>query len=200
VNDADAVGDVLDGPWDVDLAAGLEVEFESADEDVVDEEQHRMTDHAGLLAALDAWGARDVDDSPAYVNSVSGVVIRCVYEGRRTVAVGSVASTEECIGAVLDLIDMHLHDGAVHRGRVGASRSSRTTSGSDPGGCHEWTCTGRVHEVPVAGARDRSGLKVTTGRADTSNRRTLSGRRAVGVVLGVRGAPRYIRTRPSVTG
>jgi hypothetical protein len=32
------------------------VEFESADEDVVDEEQHRMTDHAGLLAALDAWG------------------------------------------------------------------------------------------------------------------------------------------------
>jgi hypothetical protein len=46
-------------------------------------------------------------------------------------------STEECIGAVLDLIDVHLHDGAAHRGRVGASRSSRTTSGSDPGGRHE---------------------------------------------------------------
>jgi hypothetical protein len=158
------------------------VELESADENVVDEEQHRMTDHAGLLAALDAWGARDVDDSPDYVDSVSGVVIRCVYEGRRTVAVGSVAATEERIGAVLDLIDVHLHDGAAHRGRVvAASRSSRTTSGSDPGGRHEGTFTGRVHEVPVAGARDRSGLEATTGRADTGNRRTPSGRRAVGV-------------------
>jgi hypothetical protein len=145
VSDADAVGDVLDWPWDVelhqdgvdlridtsgtglgypfrlqelvDLAAELEAAFESADEVVADEEQHRVTDHAGLLAALDARGAQDVDDSPDYVNSVSGVVIRCVYEGRRTVAVGSDASTEECIGAVLDLIDVHLHDGATHRGR-----------------------------------------------------------------------------------
>jgi hypothetical protein len=86
----------------VDLATKLEAEFEAANEDVVDEE-HRMIDHAGLLAALDTWGAGDVDDSPDYVNSVSGVVIRCVYEGRRTVAVGSDASTEQCIGAVLDL-------------------------------------------------------------------------------------------------
>ncbi len=145
VSDADSVGDALDWPWDVelyedgvdlrigtsgtgsgypfrlrelvDLAAELEEEFETANEDIVDEEQHRKTDHAGLLTALEAWGAEDVDDSPDYPNSVSGVVIRCVYQGRRAVAVGSDASTEACVGAVLDLIDVHLHDGATYRGR-----------------------------------------------------------------------------------
>jgi hypothetical protein len=145
VSDAESVGDALDWPWDVelyedgvdlrvgtsgtglgypfrlqelaDLAAELEEEFETANEDIVDEEQHRMTDHAGLRAALEAWGAEDVDDSPDYPNSVSGVVIRCVYQGRRAVAVGSDASTEACVGAVLDLIDVHLHDGATYRGR-----------------------------------------------------------------------------------
>lgn len=157
VDDADSVGDALDWPWDVelhrdgvdlrigtsgtglgypfrlqelvDLATELEADFEAATEDLVDAEQHRITDHAGLLAALDASGAQDVDDSPDKANSVSGVVIRCVYEGRRTVAVGSDASTEECIGAVFDLIDVHLHHGATHRGREVAADEVRVVLG-----------------------------------------------------------------------
>ncbi|MCZ2826084.1 MULTISPECIES: PGN_0703 family putative restriction endonuclease [unclassified Modestobacter] len=149
VDDADAVGDVLDWPWDVELheggvdlrqgmsgtglaypfrlqelmalAAELEAESEAEPdsphfEDVVEGKGQVRIDHAGLLEALAVWGARDVDDSPDYVNSVSGVVIRCVYEGRRTVAVGSDATTEQCIGAVLDLLDVHLHEGSTYRG------------------------------------------------------------------------------------
>jgi hypothetical protein len=149
IDDEDAVDDALDWPWDVeldedgvylrigtsgtglsypfrlqelvDLAAELEAESEYTPEDVVDEKQLRVTDHQGLLLALKEWGAEDIVDSPDYVHSVSGVVIRCVYEGRRAVVVGSDASTEECIGAVLDLVDVHLHDGATYRGTAVAA-------------------------------------------------------------------------------
>jgi hypothetical protein len=75
-----------------------------------------MVVHAELMKRLPAWGAVDVTDLPDKPNSVSSVVIRCSYQGRRTVAVGSDATTEECIGAVLDLLDMHLHAGAAFAG------------------------------------------------------------------------------------
>lgn len=70
-----------------------------------------MTTRDELKAALEQWGAHDVNDQPDWTNSVSSVVLRCRFQGRRTVAVGSDASTEQCIGAVLDLLDLHLAEG-----------------------------------------------------------------------------------------
>lgn len=76
-----------------------------------------MIAHDELKAALDGWGAEDVTDKPDRPNSISSVVIRARYEGRLTVAVGSDASTEECIGAVLDLLDLHAFGGHSFAGR-----------------------------------------------------------------------------------
>jgi hypothetical protein len=78
--------------------------------------------HDELKVALaERWGAQDLTDEPDRTNSVSSVVIRCRYEGRRTVAVGSDASTEEAIGSVLDLLDVHLFAGREHRGSAVAA-------------------------------------------------------------------------------
>jgi hypothetical protein len=60
-------------------------------------------------------------DEPGRTNSVSSVVIRCRYDRRRTVAVGSDASTEEAIGSVLDLLDVHLFEGPEYRGSAVAA-------------------------------------------------------------------------------
>jgi hypothetical protein len=40
-------------------------------------------------------------------NSVMNTVVRCVRQGRRTVAVGTDSKTQ--IGGLLDLVDLHLH-------------------------------------------------------------------------------------------
>lgn len=52
-------------------------------------------------------GISQIDDSSDRINSVVGSVVRCIHEGRRAVAVG--ADTKVQIGALLDLVDLHLH-------------------------------------------------------------------------------------------
>jgi hypothetical protein len=47
-------------------------------------------------------------------NSVTSTVVRCVRRGRRTVAVGTDTKTQ--IGALLDLVDLHLHGADVRDG------------------------------------------------------------------------------------
>src|SRR4051812_43183324 len=54
-----------------------------------------------------------IDATPDKVNSISSAVVRCLYDGERAVAVGS--DTKKQIGALLDLVDLHLHGG----GRIG---------------------------------------------------------------------------------
>ncbi len=75
-----------------------------------------LVSHAGLMGLLPTWGGVDVSDRPDRHNSVSSAVIRCSYQGRRTVAVGGDASTEVCVGAVLDVLDMYLHEGPTYAG------------------------------------------------------------------------------------
>jgi hypothetical protein len=52
-------------------------------------------------------GVSHVDVTPDKVNSVSSAVARCVYDGDRAVAAASDTKTQ--IGALLDLVDLHLH-------------------------------------------------------------------------------------------
>src|SRR4051794_22064214 len=52
-------------------------------------------------------GISNIDDSSDRVNSIVGTVIRCTYQGQRAVAVGANAKVQ--IGALLDLVDLHLH-------------------------------------------------------------------------------------------
>ena len=52
-------------------------------------------------------GISQVDATADRVNSIGNTVIRCVFGGRRAVAVGSDAKTQ--IDALLDLVDLHLH-------------------------------------------------------------------------------------------
>ena len=52
-------------------------------------------------------GVSQVDATSDRVNSVVSSVVRCVYNGQRTVAVGSGSNAR--IGALLDLVDLHLH-------------------------------------------------------------------------------------------
>ena len=75
-----------------------------------------MLTRTELIEHLLAWGATDIDYAPDKTNSVSSQVIRCRYDGRRTMAVASDTSTETCIGACLDLLDMQLHEGHTYAG------------------------------------------------------------------------------------
>ncbi|MBN1093433.1 hypothetical protein JKP75_13195 [Blastococcus sp. TML/M2B] len=75
-----------------------------------------MITHDQLKAALERAGAQDVTDKQDRKNSISSTVMRCRLDGRRTVAVASGASTETCIGAVLDLLDLHLHGAGASAG------------------------------------------------------------------------------------
>ncbi|PWW23497.1 hypothetical protein JD79_02671 [Geodermatophilus normandii] len=56
-------------------------------------------------------GVSAIDASADRRNSVNNTVVRCVYDGRRAVAVGT--STKNQIDGLLDLVDLHLHSAAV---------------------------------------------------------------------------------------
>ncbi|QXG76719.1 hypothetical protein KUM42_03980 [Modestobacter sp. L9-4] len=56
-------------------------------------------------------GVSQVDATSDRVNSIGNTVVRCVYDGRRAVAVGADGRTE--IDALLDLVDLHLHGAGV---------------------------------------------------------------------------------------
>ncbi len=64
-------------------------------------------------------GVSAIDASSDRRHSVVNTVVRCVYEGRRAVAVGTDTKTQ--IGALLDLVDLHLHDADVLDGTPVAS-------------------------------------------------------------------------------
>src|SRR4051794_5436558 len=76
-----------------------------------------VLNHGELCKALDAWGARDVDDRPDRVNSISSKVIRCEFKGQRAVAVSGETDTKTQIGAVLDLLDLHYAGDGTYRGQ-----------------------------------------------------------------------------------
>jgi hypothetical protein len=73
--------------------------------------------HDQLMVALHAWGAEDATDRQDRRNSISSKVIRCRYQGQLTVAVGAEVPPEKCIGAVLDVLDLHASGGNVFAGR-----------------------------------------------------------------------------------
>jgi hypothetical protein len=52
-------------------------------------------------------GTTAIDGTADRRNSVNNTVVRCVYDGRRAVAVGT--STKNRIDGLLDLVDLHLH-------------------------------------------------------------------------------------------
>ncbi len=58
----------------------------------------------------------DPDASPDYANGISSKVVRCRYDGRRAVAVGADLSAKAQIGALVDLLDLHLSVPPTHRG------------------------------------------------------------------------------------
>lgn len=68
-------------------------------------------------------GVSHVDVTPDKINSVSSAVARCMYEGDRAVAAASVTKTQ--IGALLDLVDLHIHGNDRLAGAV--VRSDRVT-------------------------------------------------------------------------
>jgi hypothetical protein len=74
-----------------------------------------MLTRAQLLTTLDSLPLTAVDASPDFDNSVSSSVIRCIFENQRAVAVASDTKTQ--IGALVDLVDLHLHGGGTYDGR-----------------------------------------------------------------------------------
>jgi hypothetical protein len=62
-------------------------------------------DVADLLDKVE--GVTAIDPTADRRNSVNNTVVRCIYDGRRAVAVGT--STKNQIDGLLDLIDLHLH-------------------------------------------------------------------------------------------
>src|SRR4051794_10946903 len=62
-----------------------------------------------LLEQVD--GVSGIDASTDRVNSIVNTVVRCVYDGKRAVAVR--ADTKTQIDALLDLVDLHLFGGDV---------------------------------------------------------------------------------------
>ena len=72
-----------------------------------------MTDHVtrhGVSRALERLGATDIVAGPDYQNSIPSDIVRCVWRGQRTVAVGSDLSTQ--LAGVITLVDQHCRGGA----------------------------------------------------------------------------------------
>lgn len=63
-------------------------------------------DQQALLRALSCASGTDIDASRDVRNSISSAVVRCRFDGRSAVAVA--ADTKTTIGAVLDLLSLHL--------------------------------------------------------------------------------------------
>lgn len=68
------------------------------------------------MGRLRRWGAQGVMNTPDHVNSISSRVVRCSFQGRRTAVLSEGSSTGACVGAVLDIIDMHLAEGRTFAG------------------------------------------------------------------------------------
>ncbi|MGY1640861.1 hypothetical protein ACI782_06960 [Geodermatophilus sp. SYSU D00703] len=66
-----------------------------------------MSAHTPVVPLLESVpGVSHVDATTDRANSIVNTVVRCVYEGRRAVTVGTDTRTQ--IGALLDLVDLHL--------------------------------------------------------------------------------------------
>lgn len=63
-----------------------------------------------MLDVLAAAGATNIDPSRDMKNSISSKVVRCIFEGRRAVAVAAVEKAEVQIKALLDVVELHLVD------------------------------------------------------------------------------------------
>ncbi len=72
-----------------------------------------MLTHNGLVARA---GLEHTVADPDYDNSISSQVVRCEYDGQRAVAVGCDATAKTQIGALLDLLDLHLTDKGRYQG------------------------------------------------------------------------------------
>lgn len=72
-----------------------------------------------MLEALAAAGATHINLRRDQKNSISSQVVRCIFEGRRAVAVAGTAKAEVQIKALLDVVELHLAD-APAGGRVTA--------------------------------------------------------------------------------
>lgn len=100
-------------------------------------------DHAQLMASA---VLKDADDRPDRKNGISSSSIRCVYDGTRTIAVGSERNAKTQIAALLDLLDLHVNGSTSDQdavtlllgGRLGLKREAvdavRTLVGAKRGG------------------------------------------------------------------
>ncbi len=71
-----------------------------------------MSVEADVAELLDGVpGVTSIDPRADRRNSVNNTVVRCVYDGKRAVAVGT--STKNQIDGLLDLVDLHLHSADV---------------------------------------------------------------------------------------
>ncbi|SFE51929.1 hypothetical protein [Blastococcus tunisiensis] len=71
-----------------------------------------LKDVAELLEQVP--GVSDIDGKNDRVESIVGTAVRCLYNGQRTIAVGTDTKTQ--IGGLLDLIDLHLHGQGDYKG------------------------------------------------------------------------------------